>query len=412
MPRTNHDRLKHTGALLAVQDPSALTIVKIRDTGSILFTFGVLTALLYFGRLFLITLLLSIFIGFILEPFVALFMRLRMPRGFASFLVCSLALLSLYLAGLMTYTQVAGLSEDLPAYSRRVSELFDKVLVEIEGAEKTVNDLLTPKRQRELEQERAAQQQQQQLELQKQSTRRRRATDPPMNLAPLLPPPVQEVRIKQERSAIVEYLSSNWEQFYDIALMASFVPFLVYFMLSWRDHFVHNFLRSFQGEARGIAASTLDGIARMTRAYVVGNFILGILLAVLSMGFFYLVKVPYWLIVGPLSGFLSLVPYIGLPLAILPPFLAALTVYDNLTAYLVIGTTVAFFHLLALNLLYPKLVGSRVHLNPLAVTVALMFWGFLWGGLGLVLAIPLTAALKAICDHIPGLAPYGRMMGD
>ena len=43
--------------------------------------------------------------------------------------------------------------------------------------------------------------------------------------------------------------------------------------------------------------------------------------------------------------------------------------------YLILGTTVAFFHLLALNLLYPKLVGSRVHLNPLVVTVALMFWG-------------------------------------
>jgi predicted PurR-regulated permease PerM len=113
-----------------------------------------------------------------------------------------------------------------------------------------------------------------------------------------------------------------------------------------------------------------------------------------------------------MSGFLSLVPYIGLPLAIIPPYLAALTVYDNLADYLVIGTMVAFFHLLALNLLYPKLVGSRVHLNPLAVTVGLMFWGFLWGGIGLVLAIPLTASIKAICDHMPGLSGYGRLMGD
>jgi predicted PurR-regulated permease PerM len=231
-------------------------------------------------------------------------------------------------------------------------------------------------------------------------------------MAPLLPPPVQEVRIKSERSPIVEYLYDNWHQFYDILLMASFVPFLVYFMLSWRDHFVHNFLRVFQGESRGIAAATLDGIARMARAYVVGNFILGLLLALVSMGFFWVVKVPYWLIVGPMSGFLSLVPYIGLPLAIIPPYLAALTVYDNLADYLVIGTTVALFHLLALNLLYPKLVGSRVHLNPLAVTVGLMFWGFLWGGIGLVLAIPLTASIKAICDHMPGLSGYGRLMGD
>ena len=392
---------------MAVQDTTSPSIVQFRNTGGVLFTFGVLTALLYFGRLFIVTLLLSIFIAFILEPVVNLFMRLRMPRGFASFLVCSLALVAIYAGALLAYSQAAGIWEELPTYSQRISQLTEKVMVEVEGVEKTVNNLLTPRRLRD--QERYAQQQ---AEAQKQQTaaRRRRTTDPPM--APLLPPPVQEVRIQSERSPVVEYLYGNWRQFYDILLMSSFVPFLVYFMLSWRDHFVHNFLRVFQGESRGIAAAALDGIARMARAYVVGNFILGLLLALVSMGFFRIVKVPYWLIVGPVSGFLSLVPYIGMPLAIIPPFLAALTVYDNLADYLVIGTTVAFFHLLALNLLYPKLVGSRVHLNPLAVTVGLMFWGFLWGGIGLVLAIPLTASIKAICDHVPGLSGYGRLMGD
>ena len=116
--------------------------------------------------------------------------------------------------------------------------------------------------------------------------------------------------------------------------------------------------------------------------------------------------------VGPLSGFLSLAPYIGLPLALIPPVLAALTVFNNLTAYLIIGTTVAFLHLLALNLMYPKLVGSRVHLNPIAVTISLMFWGTIWGGIGLLLAVPITAGLKAVLDNVPSLAPYGRMLGD
>ena len=122
-----------------------------------LFTFGVLTALLYFGRLFIVTLLLSIFIAFILEPVVNLFMRLRMPRGFASFLVCSLALVVIYAGALLTYSQAAGIWEELPTYSQRISQLTEKVMVEVEGAEKTVNDLLTPRRLRD--QERYAQQQ-------------------------------------------------------------------------------------------------------------------------------------------------------------------------------------------------------------------------------------------------------------
>ena len=150
----------------------------------------------------------------------------------------------------------------------------------------------------------------------------------------------------------------------------------------------------------------------MARAYLVGNFLLGVILSVASAAFFYFARVPYWQMAGPLSGFLSLIPYLGLPLALLPPFIAALPVFDNWGPYLLVGVGVALLHMVGLNLLYPKLVGARVHLNPLAVTVALMVWYILWGGAGLVLAIPITAGMKAVFDRTPGLAGYGKLLGD
>jgi predicted PurR-regulated permease PerM len=69
-------------------------------------------------------------------------------------------------------------------------------------------------------------------------------------------------------------------------------------------------------------------------------------------------------------------------------------------------------HLIAMNLFYPKVVGSRVHLNPLVVTFSLMLWGFLWDAPGLLLAIPLTAGLKAVCDNVQGLRAFGKFLGD
>jgi predicted PurR-regulated permease PerM len=116
--------------------------------------------------------------------------------------------------------------------------------------------------------------------------------------------------------------------------------------------------------------------------------------------------------IGFISGFLSLVPYVGFPLALIPALGATLMTYDAITPYLIISAEVAFFHLLALNLLYPAIVGARVHLNPLAVTIALMFWGTLWGGIGLLLAIPITAGIKSVLDSIDRLRPYGRLLGD
>ena len=194
--------------------------------------------------------------------------------------------------------------------------------------------------------------------------------------------------------------------------MASFVPFLVYFFLSWRDHFRRSLMNLVEGEKRDVIQRAWEGIATVARAYVVGNFLLGIMLSVVSALIFWFVNIPYWQVMGPVSGFLSLIPYIGLPLAILPPFIAALPVYTGWAAYLVIGTVVALLHMIALNLLYPKLVGGRVHLNPLVVTIALMIWYLIWGGAGLILAIPITAGMKAVFDSIPSLRGYGRLFGE
>jgi predicted PurR-regulated permease PerM len=269
--------------------------------------------------------------------------------------------------------------------------------------------LVMPGRQRREEQERLLEQQRQAEEAKKKKSRRTQVQEP---AAPPLPPPIPEVRIHQENTLIGDYVVSRLGSFYQALLMASFVPFLVYFMLSWRDHIHRSFLQFFQGEDRVVAAKSLEGIAGMVRAFVVGNFVLGLLLAFFSATIFWLLRLPYPLLVGPLSGFLSLIPYIGLPLAMIPPFFVALGTPTSVSGYILLGSLVASLHLLALNLFYPKIVGSRVHLNPLVVTFALMFWGFLWDAAGLLLAIPMTAAVKAVCDNVRGLRPFGKFLGD
>ncbi len=358
--------------------------------------------LLYYGRAFCITLVIAVMIAFILDPFVAFVMRVKISRGVASFIVCAVALSLFYLVGLGAYTEIATLSTELPAYSERANELVDSVADRMDKMEQNAYKLLIPKRLQE--RERIAQVQAQQLN----ETKKRRSKVP----EPVAPPVIQEVRIKQDRTSLVNYMYSYISSYYNVLLMTSFVPFLVYFMLSWRDHVRRSFLTLFEGTDRVIAGKSWQGIADMARAYVFGNFLLGILLSVASCIAFYMWHLPYWMLVGPISAFLSLVPYVGLPLAIAPPLMAALALYSNPSPYLFIAAIVAFFHLMALNLLYPKIVGARVHLNPLAVTIALMFWGTIWGGIGLVLAIPMTAAIKAVLDNIERLQPYGRMLGD
>ena len=68
--------------------------------------------------------------------------------------------------------------------------------------------------------------------------------------------------------------------------------------------------------------------------------------------------------------------------------------------------------MIAMNVLYPKFLGKRLQLNPLAVTMSLLLWAWLWGAVGLLLAIPITAATKIVFDHVETLKPYGAWLGE
>jgi predicted PurR-regulated permease PerM len=362
---------------------------------------GVAIALLYYGRVFFITVIIAAIISFLLDPAVLFFMKLKMPRGLASFVVCSLGLMFLYLAGLGIYTEGLAMVNDLPAYGERINALVDGATGRVDNMEKSVYRSLMPKRfleesQQQAEREAAA----------RSNNNKKKKADLPQV------PSIQEVRVRPEPTPLVNYAYAYLTSFYNVLLMASFVPFLVYFQLSWGDHLRTRVLYLFEGADRHIAGRALASVAEMVRAYVVGNFLLGLVLSLASSILFASVKLPYWLVAGPVSGFLSLIPYIGLPLALMPPLIAALPMSTGPQLYLFLAASVALLHLFALNLLYPKFVGARVHLNPLVVTLALMFWGMLWGGIGLVLAIPLTAAIKAICDNVGSFEAYGKLLGD
>ena len=93
---------------------------------------GVMFAILYFGRVFFITSIIAVIIAFILEPFVMLLMRARLPRGLASFVICTVALAGVYLMGIGAYTQIAGLLDELPKYSQKISDIVDSVAARVD----------------------------------------------------------------------------------------------------------------------------------------------------------------------------------------------------------------------------------------------------------------------------------------
>jgi predicted PurR-regulated permease PerM len=362
-----------------------------------------IVAILFWARSVFITITLSVIVALILEPFVGFLVKIRCPRTVASLIVCLVALLALYFTGLAAYRQLSGIASDFPAFKENLASFVEDISDRVQYIENSSARLLSRKQPAPVPPPAPAP-----------SRKNRKSTALPAatpgTTIAVVPGPIPEVRIHSD--PITDYVYAQLGTLYQFFLMASFVPLLVYFMLSWRDHIYKSFLYFFDGAGRTTVSRSLEGVALMARAFVVGNFVIGVILASVSSALFATIHLQYPFLVGSISGFLSLVPYAGIILSSIPPILTALATGAPSTLML-FGILIALaLHLVAMNVFYPILVGARVHLNPLAVTLSLMFWGFLWDAAGLVLAIPITAGIKAVCDNVEGLKNYGRLLGD
>jgi predicted PurR-regulated permease PerM len=327
---------------------------------------GVVTllAICYWCELVLAVMLVSVLLAFILAPVMDRLIQMRLPRGLAA-AIAVLLLLSI-VGGLVYYSSNQALSfvQDLSQYTSRIREQVTRFRQRAEAL-----DVSSPDGQKN------------------ESGGFRAGTN------------------------WGEILTRGFGSVTQALFMVSFVPFLVYFMLTWQHHVRSATVMLFSMPNRNTAYVTLGLISAMIRTFMVGNLLIGLFMGAISTAVFALLHLPFFYFVGFMSGFLSLIPYLGVLLALAPPLFAGIGHVNSGDVALIL-ITVLGLHLVALNVLYPKFLGNRLQLNPLAVTLALLVWGWLWGGIGLLLAIPITAAMKIIFDHVQSLKPYGTWLGE
>jgi len=330
---------------------------------------GIVLAFLYFASSVVVTLLLSVLLAYFLDPVVEFLERMHVPRGLGA-LVVLLAVASIF--GVLGYLAAARANQfvaDWPRYSsvlRRATTAVDRKLASVENQVAAI----------------APEGEQQ---------------SPPSHMT-------------EPRSAS-ELLFQGVGSLYSAFFVATFVPFLVFFMLAAKPQIWKVTMELFPAGKRTRVKEALDHINNMLRTYLAGNALVALILMIASSIFFYIIHLDYPFLAGSVSGVLNLVPYLGVVLAWLPPFLVGMVKWNTIGPYLGVATGILLLHIIALNVLMPAIVGRRVHLNPLAVTIALLLWGWLWGAIGLILAIPITAAIKVICDHVEGWEPAGRWLG-
>ena len=329
---------------------------------------AIILLFIYYAAGVVITLLFSILLAYFLDPAVEFLEKFRIPRTAGAMVMVLIVTAVLAAVGYGLWTRLSDFSADWHKYSSRLQDVATAVQGRIQGIAGQVSQIA-----------------------------------PSEGSAPGASAPVGEGVM---RALIFRGIGS----LYALLLEITFMPFLVFFMLAEKRQVWHGTLQLFPASRRTPVKETLEDVRDVLRNYLTGMTVVTLLVIATSSLFFWALGMEFPVLTGIVSGLLNMVPYIGVVLAWFPAFLIALAKWSNVGQFAFIAAVLTTIHLLSLNLLGPKLVGRRVQLNAVAITIALLFWGWVWGGMGLVLAIPITATLRVVCDHTESWKPVGRWL--
>ena len=330
---------------------------------------AVILLFFYYAAGVVITLLLSILIAYFLDPAVELLERLRIPRTIGALLMVLLLIAVIGAVGYGLWSRGSDFAANWPKYRDILRDATGTVQGKLRGIEGGVSDLTTP-------------------------------TGTPK---PIAAPAADTGMV---HTLFLRGIGS----LYALVLEGTFVPFLVFFMLAGKREAWHSTLQLFPVSRRTQVKETLDDLRDVLRDYLIGMSVVTLVVIALSSIFFFFLGLDYPVLAGITSGLFNMVPYIGAVLAWLPAFLLAVVKWKAVSHFAMIAAVLTGIHVVAQNLIAPQLVGRQVQLNAVAITISLLFWGWVWGGMGLILGIPITATLRVICDHTESWKPVARWL--
>ena len=327
---------------------------------------------LYFARPFVLPVVLALLLNFLLSPAVRGLKRLRIPESIGAMIV------------LLAVVSTIGYG----AYrlSGPASEWLDKAPQGMREVEREIRDIQRPVQ----DVQRAAEEVEEQVGRLAGRDRSR------------------EVAV-QDGGGLTGAILDRTTAFVGGVLV---VIVLLYFLLASGDMFLRKLVRvlpRFEEKKRAIeiARKTERHVSTYLVTLTLINVGLGIVVAIAMK----LTGMPNPVLWGVLAAVLNFVPYLGPIVTVGILSLVSLLTFDDLGRAVIPPAVYFAVNFFEGSFVTPSLLGRRLTLNPVVVFIGLIFWGWMWGIAGALLAVPILATFKIFCDHIDPLAPIGEFLG-
>ena len=341
-----------------------------RVVGLTVISTAAVVGLLYYGRPLLVPIAFALFLSFALRPFVSLLERAGVPRVLAILLILFVIVGGVALLVINVTAQLNQFFAELPRYQARIRDLLTRVMEFVNGLRERMGSILP-------EDSRG----------------------------------VREVKLTESQLDTTRALFAQVGATLGIILYTATIPFLTFFMLKDREKFGRVLAGIFTRNERLGDADVTGAISRTMTAYALGLSFVMLIMAGATTLTLMVLRINYYYVLGPIAGIAILLPYVGVILSTVPAVAVAYFQFDGEKALIVLAVY-GLLQFLEGNVLTPFIVGGKVRLFPLTVMISFIFWGTIWGVSGAVLAVPLTSALKVICEHVRGWEGLARLLGE
>ena len=345
-------------------------------------------AVLYFARVVFIPLALAVLFAFLLAPLVIRLRRWGLGRGPSVVIVVLLSFMVLAIFGAWMASQLTDVARKLPEYEQTVRAKMDSIRTSgsglIDRATRVIHNLtdeLIP------------------------------APAVPARNAPGEEKPVQ-VEIRKTQFAPLEMAQKVLGSVLDAGVVALIVVVFVVFILIQREDLRNRLIRLVGDGQVNVATQALDDAAQRLSRYLLAQLVINVSFGALAGIGLYLVGVPNPFLWGLVAALLRYIPYLGIWIAAALPAAMVFAVDPGWVKVPMIFGLYFGIDLLMYNFVEPLLYGSSTGISPVGILAAAVFWTWLWGPLGLLLATPLTVCVVVLGRYVPNLEFLEILLSD
>ena len=302
----------------------------------------------------------AIFLTFMLNPAIDYFDKLRFPHIISIIISSTIVLLFIVFIGAIIKDSVDSFLIEFPKYEGRIDTITEKVtsLLHLEKAETFGASTETMK---------------------------------------------SELELAFENFSIPKLLGGIVTAISNILSNAVLVFIILLFLLLGRHSLTSKIRVAFQDNTSEKIISILNNMESQIQTYLVAKSVISLITSAISMIILYLFGVPFVAIWGILIFLLNFIPNVGSIIATILPLILALVKFEDPMMVLWLGLILISIQFSIGNFVEPKIMGKQVDLSPVMILFSLILWGWIWGIIGMFLAVPLTAMVKIVLGNIPKL---------